>query len=391
MWEKCKEMQDELVKMRRDLHQIPELGKDLPQTRAYVLGELEKMGIEARCSTKDSSIIAEITGNYPGKRIALRADMDALPIKEENQVDYISRNEGCMHACGHDSHTAMLLGTAKVLSESKDQIHGSVRLLFQTAEEISKGAQIMIEDGALSGVDAVFGLHIGSIIDKDITAGKVVMVPGRCMASFDRFVIKAGGIGCHGSTPEKGVDPINIAAHIVIALQEVIAREIPASKASVLTIGKIHGGNQYNIIPEEVEIEGTVRALEEDVRKQIIKRIEEISKSVAQTFNGRAEVEIDWGAPPVVNDEAMTALAVKAAVKVLGKEEVITSLSAPNMGGEDFAYYLKQVPGSFFFLSSSNHEKKTDMPHHNPLFNIDEDVLYKGSAVFVSIVEEFLG
>ena len=210
MWKECEGLQEELVKMRRELHQIPEFGLDLPETQKYVTDKLDELGIPYKCSGTDSSIIAEIKGGQPGKTVALRADMDALKITEANDVDYKSKHEGLMHACGHDNHIAMLLGAAKVLNAHKAEIKGNVRLLFQTAEELSKGAEIMIKDGAMDGVDAVFGQHIGSIINKDIPAGKVIVTPGCCMASFDRFVIHVKGTGCHGSTPEKGTDPITI-------------------------------------------------------------------------------------------------------------------------------------------------------------------------------------
>lgn len=390
MWEECKELQNELIKIRRDLHQIPELGKDLPATQKYVLAELDNLNIPYKCSKIDSSIIADIVGGQPGKTVALRADMDALPIKEQNNVDYISKNDGCMHACGHDAHITMLLGAAKILNKHKDELKGTVRLLFQTAEELSKGSKIMIENGALEGVNAVFGQHIGTILNKNIPAGKIILTPGCAMASYDRFIIKVKGHGCHGSSPEKGIDPINIASHIVISLQEVIAREIAATKPAVLTIGSVHGGNAYNAIPNTVDIEGTIRAVEEPIRQKLARRIEEISKGVAQTFGGKIEFTIDWGAPPVINDNDMTSLAIDAIKKVVGKDNIITEVPAPNMGGEDFAYFLKEVPGAFFFLSSSNPEKHTNIPHHNPLFNIDEDVLYIGSAAFVSIVENYL-
>ncbi len=289
----------------------------------------------------------------------------------------------------------------------------------------------------MDNVDAVFGQHIGSIMNKDIPSGKVIIVPGCCMASYDRFSIKVNGHGCHGSTPEKGIDPVNIASHIVIALQEIIApgccmasydrfsikvnghgchgstpekgidpvniashivialqeiiaREVSAVKPAVITIGMIHGGVAYNAIPSIVEIEGTIRALEEPVRQHLAKRIKEISEQTAKTFGGAAEVEIDWGAPPVTNDNEMVELATNAAKEVVGETNVVTEIPAPNMGGEDFAYYLQKAPGAFFFLSSSNPEKHTDIPHHNPHFNVDEDVLYKGSAMFVKIVEDYL-
>ena len=390
MWKECKALQSELVEMRRDLHKIPEIGLHLPKTQAYVTAVLDKLEIPYVKSEKDSSLIATIVGGQPGKTIALRADMDALPIQEANDVDYISTHEGCMHACGHDTHTAMLLGTAKILKTHQAELKGTVKLLFQTAEELAKGSVVMIENGAMDGVDAVFGTHIGTIIDKTIPSGKVIVTPGAAMASYDRFIINVKGIGCHGSTPEKGVDPVNIAAHIILGLEAINAREFNACIPVVVTIGSIHGGGQYNILPNEVVIEGTIRALDDGVRRKTARRIGEISAATAAAFGGTAELEMDWGAPPVVNDAAMAALAADCAKEILGDDMVITELPYPNMGGEDFAYYLEKAPGAFMFLSSSNPEKKTDVPHHNPLFNVDEDVLWQGPAVFVAITEKFL-
>lgn len=391
MWEKCKELQNELVAIRRDLHQIPEVGGDLPETKAYVMKKLKEMGIPFVEISTDSGLVATIQGGKPGKTIALRADMDALPIKEANEVDYVSKHEGLMHACGHDTHMTMLLGAAKVLNENKENISGTVKLFFQTEEEGSRGAERIIADGHLKGVDAIFGTHIGTIISKDIPAGTVICSPGCCMASFDKFVLKVKGSGCHGSTPEKGVDPINIASHIVINLQEIIAREIAAVKPAVLTIGHMEAGFVYNVIPSEVLIEGTIRALEEDVRQELAKRIGEVAKATAQTFRGDVEYEMIWGAPPVINDAEMAKLAAECACEVVGSQNVIDHVDAPNMGGEDFAYYVKEIPGAFMFLSSSNPEKHTDVPHHNPHFNVDEDVFWIGSALFVKITEKFLG
>ena len=390
MWEECKKLQEELVRMRRELHQIPEVGDVLPETRSYVEGKLKEYGIPFTENSHDSGLIAVIKGGKPGKTLALRADMDALPITEENEVDYKSRHKGAMHACGHDTHMAMLLGAAKVLNEHKDELCGNVKLFFQTNEEGSRGAERMVNDGCMDDVDAVFGTHIGCILSKDLPSGTVVAVPGCCMASFDKFVIKVKGTGCHGSTPEKGVDPINIAAHIVINLQEVLAREIAAVKPAVLTIGKFNAGVAYNVIPSEVVIEGTIRALEEDVRQELARRIGEISKATAETFRGSAEYEMIWGAPPVVNDDKMAELAADCARDVLGADKVVDHIAAPNMGGEDFAYYLMKKPGAFMFLSSADPKKHTDVPHHNPRFNVDEDVLWEGSAVFVRIAERFL-
>lgn len=389
-WEECRDLQDYLVNMRRDLHKIPELGFDLPKTREYVCKKLDEYGIEYTLSKKDSSIIARIKGAKPGKTIALRADMDALPIKEENAVDYISTHEGNMHACGHDTHASMLLAAAKVLKKHEKEFNGEVRLLFQTAEEIAKGAPIVIENGGLENVDIVFGTHIGTIISKDIKAGTFIICPGPIMASFDRFIIKVKGVGCHGSTPEKGIDPINIAAHIITSLENIAAREFNACVPNVLTIGMIHAGSQYNIIPGEVLIEGTTRALNQQVREKLARRIGEISKSIAEAFGGSVEFTMDWGAPPVTNDKEAAIFAANAVREVVGDNDLITSVEYPNMGGEDFAYYLEKVPGAFMFLSSANKEKGTDIAHHNCHFNVDEDVLWKGSAAFVAIVEKYL-
>ena len=389
-WKECEALQDELVAMRRELHQIPELGKDLPETRAYVLAKLDALGIPYELSDVDSSIIAYINKGKPGKVVALRADMDALPILEATGVDYASKHEGCMHACGHDTHTTMLLGAAKVLNAHKDELNGEVRLLFQTAEEQSKGAQIVVANGGVKGADAVFGTHIGTILSKDIPSGTIIVCPGPVMASFDRFVIKVKGVGCHGSTPEKGIDPVNVAAHIVLGLEAINAREFNACVPVVITIGIIRGGAAYNAIPSEVLIEGTTRALDEAVRQKLARRIGEIARCTAEAYGATVDYEMDWGAPPVVNYPAMAAFAGDCAKEILGEDYVITHVEHPNMGGEDFAYYLAEVPGAFMFLSSANHAKGTDVAHHNPKFNVDEDVFWKGSAAFVNIAEKFL-
>ena len=386
----CKNIQDSLVTMRRDLHMIPELGLELPETADYVRTKLEEFGIEYTVNEGDSGIIGYINKGKQGKVIALRADMDALPITEETGAEYASTHTGKMHACGHDAHTAMLLGTAQVLNEHRDELNGEVRLLFQTGEEICKGSVVMIQNHAIEGVDAIFGVHIGTILDPNIPCGKWIACAGPVMASYDRFTVRIIGKGCHGSTPEKGIDPINIAAHVVLGLEAVIAREFSTHVPAVISVGRISGGSQYNIIPETAEIEGTTRALDETVRRRMAERIEQISKSTAEAFGGTVEFEMDWGAPPVVNDKTMAEFAAACAKEVLGEEEVITYREVPNMGGEDFANYLGMIPGAFMFLSSSNHEKAADYAHHSPKFNIDEDVLWEGPAVFTKIAEEFL-
>lgn len=388
MWRECEALQGYIVGIRRGLHQIPELGFDLPMTQNLICAELDGLGISYK-RTK-AGIIGEIAGGTAGKTILLRADVDALPVTEETGLTFASTHEGKMHACGHDAHAAMLIGALRVLNSHRDQLAGNIRFIFQSAEEICAGAEIAVADGVLNGVDAVFGMHIGSILGADIPTGTITVAPGCMMASFDKFTIKVKGKGCHGSTPEKGADPVTMSANIVLALQEITAREIPATKTAVLTIGMISGGYACNVIPAEVIMAGTIRALDESVRKYIARRAEEISKSIAKVYRGEADFKLEIGAPPLMNDAATAATAAHAAERVLGAANVRKFVREPSMISEDFAFFLARRPGTFMFLSSASADKHTDIPHHSPKFNIDEDVLWKGSAVFVSIAQEFL-
>ena len=388
MWKQCETLQEQLIAIRRELHKIPELGFDLPKTRALICQTLDNWGVAYTLSDLDSAVLGEIRGEKPGKTILLRADIDALPVQEENPVDYVSTHPGKMHACGHDAHGAMLLGAIKVLHDNRDKLCGSVKFVFQTAEETVDGAVKAIQAGALDNVDAVFGCHIGNLLDPNLPAGTFSIAPGCVMASVDSFKITVHGKGCHGSSPEKGVDPITIASHIVINLQEILAREIAAIHPTSLTIGYIKGGDASNIVPDTVQLGGTLRALAPSNREFVLKRIQEIAASTAALFRGSCEMVFDSGAKPVENDAAMAALAARAAKKVVGEDFVQTAFP-PNMGSEDFSEYLALRPGAFYFLSSAA-DDASRVPHHNPRFNIDESVLWKGSAVFVSIAEEYL-
>ncbi len=388
MWKQCEPLQEQLVTLRRDLHRIPEVGLDLPKTRAMICQTLDDWGVEYRLSPLDSAVLGEITGGKPGKTVLLRADIDALPVQEENQVDYRSTHPGCMHACGHDAHAAMLLGAIKVLHHNREQLQGSVKFVFQTAEETVGGAVKAIEAGAMDHVDAVFGCHIGNLLGPDLPSGTFSIAPGCVMASVDSFKITVHGKGCHGSSPEKGVDPITIAAHIVINLQEILAREVAAAHATALTVGYIRSGDAANIVPDTAELGGTLRALAPANRAFVLDRIREIAASTAALFRGSCTFETVCGAKTVENDPAMAQLAARAAKRVVGEDFVQTSFPS-NMGSEDFSEYLALKPGAFYFLSAAADES-TRISHHNPRFNIDERVLWKGSAVFVSIVEEFL-
>ena len=390
IWTLCAAMQEEIVALRRRLHQVPELGTRLPKTQALICETLEHWGIPYQKGTLDTSVFGTIQGGAPGKTVLLRADVDALPIQEETGLPFSSCHPGIMHACGHDAHGAMLLGAVKALFDRREELRGNVRFLFQTSEEDGHGAKNAIAEGILSGVDAVFGMHAGSILGPEIPSGTVTAAPGCCMASTDRFVLRVRGVGCHGSTPEKGVDPISIAAHIIIALQEILARELPAAKIAVVTLGQIHGGAAYNIIPDEVVLEGTLRCVEQSVRDHVLQRITDIAQGEAALFRGSCQVEIHPFAPPVISDIALAALAADAARDVLGSEWVRDSLAASNMGGEDFAFYLDRVPGCYFFFSTADPEKGTCLPHHSPRFTMDESVFWKGSAVFAAIARRFL-
>ena len=283
----------------------------------------------------------------------------------------------------------MLLGAIRVLYPHREELSGEIRFLFQTAEEQAKGAAVLLEKGALEGVDAIFGMHIGSILGKDIPSGTMVCVPGPVMASYDRFILEVQGVGCHASTPEKGIDPINIAAHIVLALQAIPSREIAGTEPAVLTIGLIQGGELYNAIPSTVRIEGTTRAFQEDVRQKLATRIKEVSENTAKAFGGSVSFTMDFGAPPVTNDPELTAFAQDCLREVF-QDKLLTHRDKPSMIGEDFALYQQSVPGCFLFLSSSDSKKGTDYPHHHAKFTVDEDVLWKGSAGFVALAKNFL-
>lgn len=378
--DEAKRLQDDIVCWRRHLHQIPEVGLDLPKTSAYVAEKLKEMGIEIQTGVGVSGIVGIIKGGKPGKAIGIRADMDALPIKEEADVPFASTN-GNMHACGHDTHTAMLLGAAKILQENRDKIHGTIKLIFQPDEEGSNGAKAMVKDGVMENpkLDAVFGLHIGSIF-KEAGSGQILISYGKAMASFDKFSLKIKGHGCHGAMPHTGIDPVVMAGHVIVALQTIVSREMKPTHPAVVTLGKVHGGTAYNIIPGVVEIEGTFRAMDNDERQMIARRIEEIAQGITKAMRGSYEYNVTWGAPPVVNDAEFTKVFYETAKNVIGEENIL-EITEPTMGGEDMAYYLSEVPGTFFFLGGVNEKKGPVYPHHNSKFIIDEDVFWKGTAL----------
>ena len=384
-----KQIETEIISHRRELHKIPELGLELPNTAAYVKKQLEHMGIEYQELVGGNALVGLIRGGHEGKTLAIRADMDGLPIQEETGLPFSSQTKN-MHACGHDGHTAMLLGAAKVLNENRELLHGSVKLLFQPGEEFPGGAKPMIDEGCMENphVDAVIGLHEGHINDT-VKAGSIGVSYGKVMASMDRILLRVIGKGVHGAYPEQGVDPIVISAEIISSLQRIISREINAADNGLISICRIQGGFNQNIIPDVVEMEGTVRATDPEVREKLARRIGEISRGIAQTFNAQCEVTYDFKYPPVVNDREFTQKFVESAKKIISEDRIMT-IEKPIMGGEDMAYFLEKVPGTFFFLANPKEVEGKIWPHHNPRFDIDESALWLGSALFVQTALDYL-
>ena len=385
--QEVKKIEPDIISWRRDLHQIPELALELPNTVKYIKEKLDEMGIEYKTLVNGNAIVGIIEGGQEGKTIALRADMDALPIKEETNLPFASSN-GCMHACGHDAHAAMLLGTAKILNENKENLNGNVKLFFQPGEEYPGGALPMIEEGAMDNVDAVIGLHAGSIF-KDVEKGKIAVSYGPMMASMDRIFIKIKGKGSHAAYPELSIDPISTAAEVISALQRVISREIKAIDPAVLSITRINGGFNQNIIPDEVELEGTVRTVNNETRQLIARRIEEITKGITAAMRADYEVQYDFKYPPLINSEEFTNFFVNSAKKIIDEKDIF-EMKYPVMGGEDMAYFLEKAPGTFFFLSNPNEIDGVIYPHHSSRFDVDESLFYKGTALFIQTVFDYL-
>lgn len=390
MKELVKKIEQDVISWRRDLHKIPEVGTDLPETSAYVAKRLEEMNIQYKKGVGlDSAIVATIEGTKTGenKTIALRADMDALPVKEETGLDFASVN-GNMHACGHDAHAAILLGAAKVLNQMKDEFSGKVVLLFQPAEEISAGAEPMVKAGCLDGVDAVVGLHVGNI-SVEASSGEAIFSKGSMMACLDKWNMTVKGVGSHGAYPHESRDPIVMSSHVITAIQEIISRELNPVDPGVITVGIVNGGSAYNVIPGSVYLEGTARAVKKETREYISKRIGEVAENVVKAFQGSVEYNYIFGAPPVVNNKEIAEFAMESAAKAIGEENV-KLMSNPVMGGEDFSYYLEKVPGTFIFLSTPLEIGGVSYPHHNSKFAIDESQFHKGVAIFVQTALDFL-
>jgi amidohydrolase len=370
---------DQVVEYRRYLHANPELSYQEFNTVKYVDEKLRSFGISKVESLATTGLVAEVRGKNPEKKtIALRADMDALPIVEANNVPYKSKNEGVMHACGHDVHTSSLLGTAKILNEVKDQFEGTVRFLFQPGEEKNPGgASYMIRDGALENPrpSGIIGQHVFPLLP----AGKIGFREGMYMASADEIYLRVVGKGGHGAAPDLAIDPIVIASHIIIALQQIISRNASPKQPTVLTFGNIIGKGATNIIPDEVNIAGTFRAMNEVWRESGLEKIKKMAESIAEGMGGRCEVDISRGYPYLENNPELTRRLKLAAEEYVGKENVYDI--DITLGAEDFAYYSQIIPASFYRLGTSNVEKGIKSYVHTPTFDIDEDALKIGPGL----------
>lgn len=378
----AKENQDLCVKMRRDLHMIPELELDLPKTSKYVKDKLEEFGIYYKEYVNGNGIVATIEGKGPGKCLAIRADMDALPVCEETGTEYASTHPGKMHACGHDSHTAIALTAAKIISENTDKFNGYVKFIFQPGEEIPGGAEPMIKEGALKNpdVDYVIGMHGGRLADEEL--GSFGFMKNEMMAAMDTFEIDVYGKSGHGARPDEVIDPIVVSAEIITSLQRIISRDISPVENGVISVCKIEGGSSQNIIPDKIHMLGTSRSLNEEVRDIIERRITEVSEGIAKVHGAKAVVNYKRYYPVVDNDPEFTEK-VKDITEELFPGDTLY-LKRPTMGGEDFAFYGKEVPATFiFFTNPKVYDDGSIYPNHNSKFDLDESSFYKAVSVFV--------
>lgn len=380
--ERAIELKDEIIANRRYLHRFPEIEMDLPRTTSYVKEKLKEMGYEPVEICK-SGIVAVV--GKTGKTIMLRADMDALPMQEATDLDFKSEND-YGHTCGHDTHTAMLLGAAKILKEHEKELEGTVKLMFQPAEENLVGAKAMLDSNLLENphVDAAMAMHIVAASDE---TGVITYTTGEMDASADRFTITVKGKGGHGAGPEDCIDPINIGAHILLSLQEIISREVAPIYPAVLTIGTFHAGNAGNIIPETAVLEGSIRTYSDEVRTFIKERMNQICKLTAEKFRGEAYVDYVSGVPPLINDETVTLEMLKYAKEIVGDK---TGICEKSMGSEDFAYVAESVPSTYFYLGAGTEKDGYIYGGHHPKVMFDEEALPIGAAVYANCAMRWL-
>ncbi|MBC1452263.1 amidohydrolase [Listeria welshimeri] len=376
--------EEEMIAFRRDLHMHPELQWQEFRTTDQVAKELDKLGIPYR-RTNPTGLIADLKGGKPGKTVALRADMDALPVQELNQdLSYKSTEDGKMHACGHDSHTSMLLTAAKALVEVKDELAGTVRFIFQPSEENAEGAKEMVAQGAMEGVDHVFGIHIWS----QTPSGKISCLVGSSFASADIIEIDFKGQGGHGAMPHDTIDAAIIASSFVMNLQAIVSRETNPLDPVVVTIGKMEVGTRFNVIAENAHLEGTLRCFNNTTRAKVAKSIEHYAKKTAAIYGGTAEMVYKQGTQPVINDEKSALLVQKTITESFGEDALY--FEPPTTGGEDFSYFQDEASGSFALVGSGNPAKDTEWAHHHGRFNIDESAMKNGAELYAQFAYNYL-
>lgn len=365
---------ERFVAIRRELHRFPELSNEEFETTRRIRGWLEEASVRILDVPLATGLVAEVGGLLGGPVIAFRADIDALPIQEETGLPFASTHPGKMHACGHDFHTAALIGTAYALKARESQLKGMVRLIFQPAEEKAKGARQVIDSSALEGVQAIFGMHN----KPDLPVGTIGIKSGPLMAAADGFVVEIAGRGTHAAVPEAGNDPIVTAAHLVTALQSIVSRNVGSLESAVISVTKLHSGTAWNVVPEQALLEGTIRTFDEEVRQRVLKRFEEVVQGVAAAFGTTAAIRWIEGPPPVLNDPALAELGL-AAAEAAGYRAVTP---VPSPAGEDFSWYQREVPGLFVFMG-------TDGPRewHHPAFDLDEQAIPVSIGFFVKLAE----
>ncbi len=377
---RSREISDYIIEKRRDFHMYPELRYEEKRTSKIVAEELEKMGYRV-----ERMAITGVVGAIEGDgeyTVALRADMDALPVQEENEVPYRSRVPGKMHACGHDAHVAMLLGAAKILNELRGELKGKVKLIFQPAEEGGLGAKKMVEAGAVDEVDAIFGIHVWS----ESRSGDIGIREGPLLASADAFRVKITGKGGHGASPHLSIDPITLAADLVNAYQKIISREVNPIHPAVVSVTSIKAGTTFNVIPGELEMLGTIRTFDEEVRDMIVRRLKEITSKYGEAMRCEAVLELtEENLPPTSNDRRLAEFA-REVLRPLGNIFV----PEPTMGAEDFSVYTEKAPGLFITLGIKNEEKGIVYPHHHPRFDVDESILWIGTAIHAILATQYL-
>jgi len=371
------EINEQVITIRHDLHAHPELSGQEEHTKYLVKGILEVSGYKIKESDRHFGLIADLVVDENAKTVAIRADMDALPIQEQTGKPYASREKGIMHACGHDSHTAIALGTAIAMAAHKEELPGNIRFIFQPSEESKEGGSVeMIEEGALEGVSGIFGLHAYPYLN----SGKIGYKYGVMMASADVFTIEIFGKSAHGARPHEGVDAILVTSMIVNSLNHIVSRMIDPLHPAVISLGTISGGMASNIICDHVLLKGTVRTINEEIRNNIPQMMESSIEGISRSMGAQYKFDYEFGQPELINHEKMVDIIVEEAENIIGKEHCI-DLKDPVMGGEDFSEYLKIVPGAFFRLGTCDEEKKTCVSQHNSRFDVDDDALQVGMKI----------